>query len=734
MIAYLFLALSFFWQTESTNLENNVGSLRGVVYQEGTELCLPNVTVKLVELGLTAETDVDGYYSFEEVISGIYTLSFFKKGFLPEIKNDIEVAAGKFISINAWLEEGLSADSMFQQLLTDVTNKVEARELRLDIRNLGLSWSVLPERLLEVMILPQPENNSLIKSAILISGELGVTSKNILSRLANFLDSPNFLAEAQHSLSLICGREFADSKSFYDWYKIAKQYSRENWLENVLREQWRQEEALWKEKLASKPSVDVISLALNHRRKAVRKLANEALAVIAFDQMSDSQKNTLRESFRASLQSENNFELKLQLLPLVPVILRDREAASFLIRVVEQAEHDAALIAARQLSFVKPSEQAWGATLRCLNLCYQENVEADRFSPSIRLALWTGLGSLLDMPDSVRRADVDLISQKGLGLETDFVVLQKIYFVIGQHASMDFLPFLKAILFDEDKDSTVRSLSLTAMSKMSIRLPSASAKIKPLLPELLSDSSVQIRSQAIQAVQSNLPTKQALILFAERLVEESEVPLQKLLLTSLSEQQNSSVYAQLLSFSPSEELVEEYCRALQVHIGQDIKLLDKAIVTLDDRGSYKMAFLIVSNFSVQSSDLDGLEELNSLYAGSLSKYVLDVGIAANTSVMCDDALLRLAELRTKSPLKPEWSSYAIRLHMLRGETIEAAGIVSTLLASNTSSYEKWSISLDVIEKASQEGLVDITSNLYEKLIALGEVPQDLRLRFSSLMK
>ena len=153
MIAYLFLTLSFSWQTESTNLEINVGSLRGVVYQEGTELCIPNVEVKLVELGLTTETDVDGYYLFEEVISGIYTLSFSKNGFLPEIKNDIEVASGKFISINAWLKKGLSADSTFQQLLADVTDKVEARELRLDIRNLGLSWSVLPERLLEVMIL-----------------------------------------------------------------------------------------------------------------------------------------------------------------------------------------------------------------------------------------------------------------------------------------------------------------------------------------------------------------------------------------------------------------------------------------------------------------------------------------------------------------------------------------------------------------------------------------------------
>ncbi|MDG2309018.1 MAG: hypothetical protein P8L98_00425, partial [Planctomycetota bacterium] len=154
-----------------------------------------------------------------------------------------------------------ASEQQLSVLIGKATSDEAASELRQQLRALGAEWPVLPSRLLEATLLSQPENNLKITAAIRLAGELGSTDDHLLRRLSALLDSRQFAAVSRSALSIICGREFVNGDAFDSWYEKAQGQGREVWLENVLQQQWQQQEQLWRQRLIQSPSVAVITFA-----------------------------------------------------------------------------------------------------------------------------------------------------------------------------------------------------------------------------------------------------------------------------------------------------------------------------------------------------------------------------------------------------------------------------------------------------------------------------------------
>ena len=80
-----------------------VGGIRGVVYDQDFDVPLPGVQVSINETGETTTTNDEGTFVFGQVTPGTYTLVFSKEGYTRQFTPDVVVGAGRMTELNASL-------------------------------------------------------------------------------------------------------------------------------------------------------------------------------------------------------------------------------------------------------------------------------------------------------------------------------------------------------------------------------------------------------------------------------------------------------------------------------------------------------------------------------------------------------------------------------------------------------------------------------------------------------
>ena len=80
-----------------------VGGIRGVVYDQDFDVPLPGVQVQINETGAMTTTNDEGIFVFGEVEPGTYTLVFSKEGYTRQFTPDVVVAGGRMSELNAAL-------------------------------------------------------------------------------------------------------------------------------------------------------------------------------------------------------------------------------------------------------------------------------------------------------------------------------------------------------------------------------------------------------------------------------------------------------------------------------------------------------------------------------------------------------------------------------------------------------------------------------------------------------
>ena len=78
-----------------------IGGIRGVVYDQDFDVPLPGVQILISETGQTATTNEEGTYVFGEVTPNTYTLIFSKPGFTRQFTPNVVVSAGQMTDVNA---------------------------------------------------------------------------------------------------------------------------------------------------------------------------------------------------------------------------------------------------------------------------------------------------------------------------------------------------------------------------------------------------------------------------------------------------------------------------------------------------------------------------------------------------------------------------------------------------------------------------------------------------------
>ena len=73
----------------------DVGSIRGIVYDADFEAPLPLVEITVVELDLTVLSGSEGNYLISDLAPGTYTLLFTKSGYARIVRSGVQVSAGR---------------------------------------------------------------------------------------------------------------------------------------------------------------------------------------------------------------------------------------------------------------------------------------------------------------------------------------------------------------------------------------------------------------------------------------------------------------------------------------------------------------------------------------------------------------------------------------------------------------------------------------------------------------
>ena len=84
-------------------LAQEVGGIRGMVYDKDFDVPLPAGQVSIVETGEKTTTTDEGNFVFGEVPPGTYTLVFSKEGYTRQVVADVVVAAGRMTEVDASL-------------------------------------------------------------------------------------------------------------------------------------------------------------------------------------------------------------------------------------------------------------------------------------------------------------------------------------------------------------------------------------------------------------------------------------------------------------------------------------------------------------------------------------------------------------------------------------------------------------------------------------------------------
>ena len=80
-----------------------VGSIRGVVYDGDFDVPIVGVEVSVAETGLVASTGEQGNYLLGQLPPGVYTLVFAKDGYVRQVKSGVVVTGGQLTDVDVWL-------------------------------------------------------------------------------------------------------------------------------------------------------------------------------------------------------------------------------------------------------------------------------------------------------------------------------------------------------------------------------------------------------------------------------------------------------------------------------------------------------------------------------------------------------------------------------------------------------------------------------------------------------
>ena len=83
--------------------EEQVGAIRGVVYDKDFEAPLPLAEVTIVEIDKTVAATEEGNFVLRDIPPGTYTLVFSKGGYTRKVKSDVVVASGRITDMDVWL-------------------------------------------------------------------------------------------------------------------------------------------------------------------------------------------------------------------------------------------------------------------------------------------------------------------------------------------------------------------------------------------------------------------------------------------------------------------------------------------------------------------------------------------------------------------------------------------------------------------------------------------------------
>jgi hypothetical protein len=260
---------------------------------------------------------------------------------------------------------------------------------------------------------------------------------------------------------------------------------------------------------------------------------------------------------------------------------------------------------------------------------------------------------------------------------------------------------------------------------------SAASSISKLVILLLGDTEKQVRAQAIVSLRRLNPDG-AFELLADRLSQETQVVLQKQLLSALSQQRSIPIVDKLLTFVPPVELIEVYSRAMVFQIANDVVMLSRVVDALSLRQSYQTALLLVRAFPLENISVEGTADVNRLHAKVLSQQLLKQGLNESNALFFDDALLRLNDLQLVGAGEGMWFEYEIKLRLLRGDVQLCIEQMLSVAGSDISDTAKWTLALDVMSAAVEQQIDGAVESVRLAMQAAGALPAELEFRASQL--
>jgi len=132
------LALAVLLCVVSAVSAQEVGGIRGTVYDKDFDVPLASAQVLIVETGEKTTTTDEGNYVFGEVAPGTYTLAFSKEGYTRQLVSDVTVTAGQLTEASASLAGEFTEMEEFvvQDLALGGGTEIQLLQLRAQVPSL----------------------------------------------------------------------------------------------------------------------------------------------------------------------------------------------------------------------------------------------------------------------------------------------------------------------------------------------------------------------------------------------------------------------------------------------------------------------------------------------------------------------------------------------------------------------------------------------------------------------
>ena len=126
----------------ATAWAQQVGGIRGMVYDKDFDVSLAAAQVLIAETGETVTTSDEGNYVFSQVAPGTYTIVFSKEGYARQVKVDVVVTAGRMTELDASLSGEFTEMEEFIVQDVQIGGGTEAALLELRMESPALMDSI----------------------------------------------------------------------------------------------------------------------------------------------------------------------------------------------------------------------------------------------------------------------------------------------------------------------------------------------------------------------------------------------------------------------------------------------------------------------------------------------------------------------------------------------------------------------------------------------------------------